>query len=266
MYSNERWDLILKLLQQKGQVTVEELVDSIGVSVATVRRDLLRMEENKLLTRTRGGAKEYKDIYDFKSKPRKNIFEENASGLQYATNYRFAEKLQENKEQKLRIARCAARQVRDGESIFIDASSSTYYMIDYITAADVIILTNGLTHLQKIAEKGFETYVLGGTLNGSRGNIELNADSLLRMQKINFDRAFIGMNGVDITSGYTTSSMVDYNMKRLIIGQSKEVYVLGTSDKIGTTHFVSYAKLDEATLITDKATSLLPEEIPCIIA
>lgn len=261
MYSNERWNLILDLLKEKGQVTVEELVESVGVSVATIRRDLLKMEEEKLLTRTRGGAKEYRDIYDFKMKHRQSIFEENDLGLEYATNYLISEKLQENKSQKIKIAQKAASLVKDGESIFIDASSSTYYIIDYIKASEVIILTDGLSHLQKIAERGFETYILGGALNHDRGNISLNDDSLMRMKKINFDKAFIGMKGVDAISGYTTSSMLDYNMKRMIMGQSKEVYVLGTSDKIGTTHFVSFGKIDEAILITDASPSMLPKGI-----
>jgi len=264
MYSNERWNLILEVLKKQGQATLDELVDATGASVATVRRDLLKMENDKLLTRTRGGAKEFKDVYDFRVMQRKPIFEDNNSGLEYATNYLISEMLMEKKEQKIKIAKKAASLVQDGESIFVDASSSTYYLIEYIKATDVIILTDGLAHLQKIAEKGFETYILGGALNRERGTISLNEDSIIRMNKINFDKAFIGMKGVDAVSGFTTSSMIDYNVKRMIMSQAKEVYVLGTADKIGTTHFVSFASVEEATLITDTTDVVISEGIKCL--
>ncbi len=74
----------------------------------------------------------------------------------------LTEKLATNLDEKKMIAKIAANQINDNECLFIDAGSSTLELIKYIQAKDIIVVTNGLTHVEALLKKGIKTIMLGG--------------------------------------------------------------------------------------------------------
>ncbi len=103
MHQAERLGVILEQLAGSGSVGVSELRDRLGVSAATVRRDLEVLEEQRLLTRTHGGAVAQMGSYEL------------------PLRYRSATRL----EQKRRIGHEAARRVRDGAVIGLTGGTTT---------------------------------------------------------------------------------------------------------------------------------------------
>ena len=139
----DRWMKILEYLKEKKFATVEEMMENFKISRSTLRRDLIAMEERGHIKRTRGGAE---------------IVEQNNIDA-----YCDIEKIFTNKkEEKIRIAKKAAEIIKDNDVIFIDSGSTCYFMIDYISAKNITVVTNGILHIQRLMEKGINTYILGG--------------------------------------------------------------------------------------------------------
>lgn len=265
MNANERWDNILKLLENSDFLSVEELVLKLDISPATVRRDIKKMEQNFLLTRVRGGVTRYDEKLSKRRIEQDYIKHKNKeSGL--ISDYIMKNRLEEEKDKKIRIAKKAAEQIEDGDSIFISASSTTFYMINYITAKNITIITDGVPQLQVLAEKGIETFVLEGHLDTRRGIIVLSDYALNKLSTLNFNKSFIGVRGVNKVSGFTTTNMLDYHIKRLIVDVTEKTYVLADSTKLNTNCLASIAKLEELTLITDDLSGIDWPQLKSILA
>lgn len=121
-----RQEKILEILSNNEIVTVESLMNELQVSVSTLRRDLIKLEGEKKITLLHGGG-----VRLAPKTVELNIFT----------------KLEMNKDAKERIARKAAGLVEDGDTIFLDPSSTTYLMIPFLAGKDITVLTNGISHI-----------------------------------------------------------------------------------------------------------------------
>ncbi|MDI1794829.1 DeoR/GlpR family DNA-binding transcription regulator, partial [Staphylococcus aureus] len=137
----KRHELILEELSHKDFLTLQELIDRTGCSASTIRRDLSKLQQLGKLQRVHGGA----------------MLKENRM-----VEANLTEKLATNLDEKKMIAKIAANQINDNECLFIDAGSSTLELIKYIQAKDIIVVTNGLTHVEALLKKGIKTIMLGG--------------------------------------------------------------------------------------------------------
>ena len=111
MFEIERHEIILKKLEEKGRLSYEEIEEFLNVSIATIRRDINKLEGRDLLSKVSGGIVAKRKI---NFEPEINI------------------KFEENVEAKKKIAKRAAKLVKKGDFIFLDAGSTTYYMIEYL--------------------------------------------------------------------------------------------------------------------------------------
>ncbi len=180
--TEKRHELILEELSHKDFLTLQELIDRTGCSASTIRRDLSKLQQLGKLQRVHGGA----------------MLKENRM-----VEANLTEKLATNLDEKKMIAKIAANQINDNECLFIDAGSSTLELIKYIQAKDIIVVTNGLTHVEALLKKGIKTIMLGGQVKeNTLATIGSSAMEILR--RYCFDKAFIGMNGLDIELGLTT--------------------------------------------------------------
>lgn len=235
MLTEERYRIILQRLQERGVVKLQELVELLEASESTVRRDLIDLEERQLLKRIHGGA---------------------ALPSNKAPEPGMEEKSFKNIQQKQMIAKLAARQVRDGESIYLDAGTTTLAMIPFIEANDVTVVTNGLSHIEALVSKRITSYLLGGMMK-IRTKAVIGSIALQNMDNFRFDRCFLGTNGVDAEMGYTTPDPEEALIKRRAHQLSATSYVLADASKIGEVAFAKLFDLNEATLITDA----LPESM-----
>lgn len=110
----DRWTEIVNYLRNRKFATVEELMNEFNISRSTLRRDLIAMEERKLIVRTRGGAQIVEDAED-----------------NYA-NYSLDNILNTHKEEKIKIAKKAATFIKNNDVIFIDSGSTCYLSLIHI--------------------------------------------------------------------------------------------------------------------------------------
>ena len=228
----DRWTEIVNYLRNRKFATVEELMNEFNISRSTLRRDLIAMEERKLIVRTRGGAQIVEDAED-----------------NYA-NYSLDNILNTHKEEKIKIAKKAATFIKNNDVIFIDSGSTCYYVIDFIKAENITVVTNGIAHIQKLMAKGINTYILGGYAKPDQ-NLIIGEDTEKKVSNMNFDVAFLGTMGIDKEAGFTTSLLIDGDVKRAVIKSSKECYILADKSKFNIRRFYTYGNFNEGIIITD---------------
>ncbi|HIU48370.1 MAG TPA: DeoR/GlpR transcriptional regulator [Candidatus Avimonoglobus intestinipullorum] len=237
MLTQERYDLILKAVNEKITVNVAELTHLTGASESTIRRDLIALDEMKLLTKIHGGATALRENYA--------IVEEDV----------FT-KIQKNKEEKDRIAQYAASLVNDNDFVMIDAGTTTDRLIEYLDrTSKATFVTNGITHGEKLVRKGLKTYVLGGMIRPVTEAI-VGTEALENLRRYNFTKCFVGVNGITVENGYTTPNIEEAAVKREILKHSYMKVILADYTKFGITASINFGDIGEACIITDRR----PEE------
>jgi DeoR family transcriptional regulator, fructose operon transcriptional repressor len=224
----ERHRLILELVNEKSIIKVQELVDRTHTSESTIRRDLQLLEERNLVKRIHGGA----------SLPQGNRDELGIS-----------EKSTKNLQEKLAIAEYSANLVNHGDCIYLDAGTTTFQMIEFLTGKDIVVVTNGLTHIDSLLEKNITTYLLGGLIKNKTRAL-IGSGALTSLKNYSFDKCFMGVNGVHYRNGYTTPDPEEALIKQAAIQLSRQAYILADPSKFGEVAFSKIVDLDKAQLIT----------------
>lgn len=163
----------------------------------------------------------------------------------------LSEKLTKNLREKQEIAKQAAQEIQDKECIFLDAGSSTFEMIQYIDAKDIIVVTNGMTHVEELLKHGIKMLMIGGQVKATT-MATVGANALETLRRYCFDRAFIGMNGIDLKYGLTTPDEQEALIKETAMKLSNEKYILVDQSKFNQVYFARVPLLDSTILITSQ--------------
>ena len=235
MLKTERKQVILEELSKHKIVSLEKLVGLLDTSESTVRRDLDELESENKLRRVHGGAELPHSLQEEETIQEKSV---------------------KNLQEKKLIAQKASSLIKEKDVIFVDAGSTTAFLIKELEQKDITVVTNSIHHAVQLVDKQIPTVIIGGgvkmTTDASIGGVALN-----QINQLHFDRAFIGMNGVD--EGYfTTPDMEEGAVKRAILENAKQTYVLADSSKIGQSCFAKVAPIKRAIVITSKGHELLP--------
>lgn len=234
MLKTERKQLILEELNQHHVVSLEKLVSLLETSESTVRRDLDELEAENKLRRVHGGAELPHSLQEEETIQEKSV---------------------KNLQEKKLLAQKAASLIKEKDVIFIDAGTTTAFLIHELVNKNVTVVTNSIHHAAQLVEKQIPTVMVGGNVktatDASIGGVALN-----QINQLHFDRAFIGINGVD-DGYYTTPDMEEGAVKRAILENAKQTYVLVDSSKIGQTYFAKVAPLKRAIVITSQGHELL---------
>lgn len=234
MFVEERQQKILEILQADGKVSVESLADSFGVSSPTIRADLGALEMRRLLRRTHGGAIPIETT----------LYEPP-----------FGEREQARRDEKIRIARAAAERVRDHETVLLDAGTTVNEMGRFLKEKrGLTIVTNSLPTAYELSESGaFNVLLIGGQIHPKR-RATLGPLATEFLTDMNVDRAFLGVNGVSETAGYTVIDFDAVQVKRAMMARGREVIVVADHTKLGEAAFASIGPLSSAqVLVTDAA-------------
>ena len=230
MLSEERFERILKLLEEKNTVTVTELVKELDTSESTIRRDLNHLDKMKKLKKVHGGAK--------------------SINMAYATkDDEVVVRQTLNVEEKKKIAKYAASLINEDDFVYIDAGTTTELMIDYITENRAIYITNGIVHAKKLIQKKCKVYIIGGELKLSTEAI-IGVEAIDSLKKYNFTKGFFGTNGINKNAGFTTPDIKEALVKREAVNRSNEAYILADDSKFNNISAVTFAEIDRATIIT----------------
>lgn len=232
LLTEERYSIILELVNTRKSIKLTELCEILNASISTVRRDLNALAEMGRLTKVHGGAIAIDDNFTF-------------------TEINVDEKSRLFTEEKTIIARYAASLIDDEDFIFMDAGTTTEKMIEFLPQKKVTFVTNGFIHAKKLAQKGFKVYIPGGEIKLITEAI-VGAECIMTLKNYNFTKSFIGVNGISISSGFSTPDINEAKVKTTIVDGSLKTYVLADHSKFDKVTSVTFATLNRADIITDK--------------
>lgn len=208
--TKQRRHMILSLLIEKGEITVEELSELFDISEVTIRKDLTELEKNGLLMRKYGGAV---------LMPSNIIQEDNC---------------EEVSNRKLSLAISAVELIKDHNRIIIDSGSTTAALINQLSKKNgLVVMTNSLPVANALQEIENEPTLLmtGGTWDSHSDSFQGQvAESVLR--SYDFDQLFIGADGIDLERGTTTFNEL-VGLSRVMSEVAREVILMVESEKIG---------------------------------
>jgi len=243
LFRPERLDIIAQELQQAGYVSVPDLSARLGVSEVTVRSDLNALERAGALVRAHGGAVAVRS---------------SDNALSFAVRQRL------HLAEKERIAALAAGLVADGDSIVLDASTTSWHLARRIaTRRDLTVLTTGLyIALELLHSPGISVIMPGGRLWPEAASLVGPWDSEILGQG-NLRTAFIGGRGLTLEQGLTDANPDEVALKRKLASLVSEVTVLVDGSKLGKVAFAPLLAVDEIRrVVTDK--SAAPEIIAAL--
>ena len=230
MYQQERMDLIMKILKKNQYVTVEYLVKEIKYSPASIRRDLTLLEKQGLITRSYGGVS-YKNPL--------------------VSPYRFRQ--HSMKSTKNAIAKKAASLVKNGDTIFLDGSSTTQYMGHFLTdKKGITVVTCNMPLADFLSEHGIKTYCTGGKVVDFPGILGGNF-ILDFLSKFNIDITFFSSAAFNLKGQILCFDESGVNFYKAFRNYSKKLVYLCGSDKFNAEgKFVGCSLDDIDYFVSDK--------------
>ncbi|MFI9028232.1 DeoR/GlpR family DNA-binding transcription regulator [Streptomyces sp. NPDC053560] len=239
--SRARREEILQLANTTGLASVEELSQRCGVTASTLRRDLARLTADGRLARTYGGAMA--------------LTAHPEASLRQRTGEAYA--------QKRAIARWAAAQVQQGETVLLDAGSTVGALAHELRAAkDLTVATTGLTALHEPADvESVHVECLGGTLRPlSQAFVGPLTEAAL--ERMTFDRVFLSADGVTADGGICEADQRQTRLKELMARRAAHVYVLAHTEKLGRAPFHAWAALPPGWTLVTHRTALRDQVTP----
>jgi DeoR family transcriptional regulator of aga operon len=230
MRQADRLSVILERLSANGSLSVTDLSSALGVSSATIRRDLQLLERQRLLSRTHGGAV--------------------PQGVLYELPLRY--KSARYHDEKLRIAREAASRVTDGWAIGLTGGTTTTEVARALVDRPALtVVTNALNIASELAVRAnLKLVVTGGVARESYELVGPLAEASLA--GLNLDMVMLGVDGISPEAGLTTHHEVEAHTDLALIDRARKVIVVADSSKIGRVAFAricALSRIDE--LITD---------------
>ena len=230
------FDIILKLLEEKKSVTVTELKELLNASESTVRRDITALDKAGKLTKVFGGA--------------------------VALNHKVtayeptvAQKSELNKEEKKKIAKYAASLITSDDFVYLDAGTTTGLMLEYLENTRATFVTNAVSHAQTLAKMGIRVYLIGGELKSSTEAV-VGSQAMQMIQMYHFTKGFFGTNGITRREGFTTPDTNEAIVKGTAMKQCKDAYILADESKFGQVSSVTFGEFRDAHILTEE----IPEE------
>ncbi len=213
---NDRQKKILGILAEKGEVQLQQLqVILFEVSMMTLRRDLISLENEGYLIRTHGGAVSTKKV-----------------ALMTGEEDAYARRAVENIEAKLRIAEKAVHLVEGGRSIYFDAGSTVMCLANQLPNENFSIVTSGANIAMELLKRQSSSVVmLGGLINQNTLSVS-GPNAMAMLDTINIDIAFMSASGFSLDSGLTVSNAYESELKREVVSRSKKVILLLDTHKI----------------------------------
>lgn len=233
MFTTERQDEMLEFINKNKSVTVEELVSEFFVSGATVRRDLAAMEKRGLIKRSHGGAMAFS-----------SSAEESAFSVRENTNIAA----------KRTIAALAYKLVKNGDSVFLDSSTTTGFIIPLLNNLQYLSVTTiGIRNALLLSQtNNIKIYIAGGRIQNHSNSIT-GTDTIDYISRIHADITFVSCSGADLSAGFTDADIEQSKLKRQMKKNSAKLAMLCDSAKFDKTFMCVDFGFDEIDyLVTDK--------------
>ena len=230
MILTERQEYIIKQLNKKGRVSLNELNKELNVTTMTIRRDLLFLEEHNLAQRIHGGAILPKRIN---------------------SEFLFTQKEESMKAEKIQIAAKAAALLNEGDTVFINSGTTTLQVARALKEKKLNIITNNPFVVAVDIDVNVELVMLGGIIRKESFSV-VGEPAMQTLLTISASKAIIGIDGICPERGLTSSNYLEASLNNRMITQTQEeVIVVADHTKIGrVSPYKSGSIEDISTLIT----------------
>lgn len=226
---NFRRDKILESLGKNGYMKVEDIAGECGVSLVTVRRDLLYLEQQHLITRFHGGAQ---------------LTARSPVQTEEGRNLRMIDRLAER----------AISYIEDGDTVFLNSGMTTYTILQKINKSIVAVTSNVYAMKLDLLDTPMNLIFTGGEIAKERDSF-VGQFSINLIDMITANKCFLGVNAISAESGLTSSSMqkIAINIRMLERCLGPKV-VVAEGYKIGKTTNFHVCPITKIThLITDES-------------
>lgn len=229
----ERHRRIEGILRERRVVRVSTLSEQIGVSEVTIRRDLEALERRGILERTHGGA---------------------VLTQRMRAEPAYVEAISSNPEAKRRIAQAAADLVDAGDTLYLNGGTTTLQVFRHLRAPGLKVITNHVGIALESAEHDFDLLLVGGHYRAPSNSV-VGPFATEALRRTHATRAYVGVEGVSVTSGLTSPVAAEAEIARVMIEQARgRVVIVADHSKIGTVADFVIAPLEAAdTLVVDDA-------------
>ena len=224
---------ILEILRRDGQVRVAHLSETLGATVVTIRSDLDALEQDGYLERTQGGA----------IQTMKNYY-----------NLEFQRRKQEHMENKKAIAAAAAGLVRDGDTLFINSGTTTYFAaVELKQRKNLNVVTNSISVAVELGGlPTFRVILLGGDIS-AQYSFTYGEDVTEQISRYRANWAILSVDGIQPGAGITTYHAEESVIDRIMMERAQTPIIVADSSKLGRESFSRISALTAQTiLITDQ--------------
>jgi DeoR/GlpR family transcriptional regulator of sugar metabolism len=228
MNANQRRNEILAILEKDNKVNINTLVEQFEVNQMTIRRDLKTLEELGVISLVSGGA-------------------ELIQGAGYEPSFKLKGK--KAMAVKKKIACQAAKNIKSGQVIFIDAGTTCLQIIPFIKQKQITIITNSPPVANEVINKNNITLIMApGEYNKLTGGC-ISIDTLEYLRKFNINIAFISTLGVDIENGVSVPLTEEAEIKKYLTNNSHQSVLLFDNSKLNQIYFAKHGNLKDFNLI-----------------
>jgi DeoR family transcriptional regulator, fructose operon transcriptional repressor len=230
---NPRQLEILEQLERFPRVEVNHLAASLEVSEVTIRKDLQELEQHSLLKRVHGGA---------------------ISAHRTKWNPSLENRLEVKSEGKLAIAKAALELIRDGDTLILDAGTTTLALARSLRGRkhNLTVITNSLPVMVELSNTDFEVVALGGMLR-QHSLAMIGPTTVINLSKLHADIAFVGATSASLDRGLCTPNIIEAETKTAMVKAASERIALIDHSKIGQASLAPFAHWSEIqVLITDE--------------
>jgi DeoR/GlpR family transcriptional regulator of sugar metabolism len=234
MTREDRHRLVCDVVQATGRVKVADLASRMRVSEMTIRRDLEELEARGIVTRVHGGA---------------------VSNVSRTFEPGFAARSLQHVEAKQRIGQAAAGLVRDGETVIIDAGTTTLHFVQNLRRdLRIRALALSLFIADELADMPNVTLMIPGGQVRRYERSFVGPSTTAMLAQLTFDTTFVTVGGVDAEAGFTEYVFDDAETKKAALSSARRKVVVADSTKIGAVAFVRLCQArDIDILVTDSA-------------
>ncbi len=233
MLAVERRKHIEEIINKNKSILVTDIAKQFEVTTETIRGDLLKLEKQGVLIRTHGGA----------------ILAE-GSGQELSFNERDVV----NSEAKQRIGKRAAEMIRDGETVFLDASTSSLHLARHLKdKKSLTVITNAVNIIMELADcENIRLISTGGQLTPKNMSLVGRFTEKMIRRNLAANKCFFSCRGVTISRGLVDSSEDEAEIKRAMLECSDSAVFLCDHNKLGRMAIPVIAPLDRIDVfITD---------------
>ncbi len=213
MYNTERENEILEAIRSNGYVSVKDLAKQLSISESSIRRDLSNLQSKGLISRKHGGAEAIDSV---------------------TRNIPYSHRYQLGKNEKKRIAQIAATLVKEGDVVFLDASSTTIYLALEITSIKgITVITNGIEIARELSNYAVKVLLTGGLMYNEDRVMLVGSVALDTVRSIHADIAFISSQAISCDGVATCVYQEANDVRRAMVENADKRVYLCLESKIG---------------------------------